>query len=251
MPTAAENLRIAQNTQRNIDRHVRRLQAKECEEDDSKTPDVCLDEKRIRFRNDAKLEMAEKNNEVLLLIESLRNDLKHARTSSTWVKEITNVLGAQSNYYNKLTKNIKEEERKSAISNRITKFYDKKYENIKDVSYYLNILYWICFAIIIMIIWWKKKFDDVRYWPMIIMMILFPLIFMKSIIFQIPIVNKQVKIPSLFDYIFENFDHFKIDNIYITSIILISILIGVYTLVSKWPFKNISKSVENIANSVE
>lgn len=245
MPTTAEKLRIAENTQRNIDRYVRSLQNKECEEDDSKTPVICLEEKRNRYRNDAKAKTAEIDYKAKLLIEHIKNDIKHAKTSSTWLNEIQKVQGSpQFHYYDKLTKDIKEEERKSAISNRITKFYDKKYESVKDVSYYLNIVYWIFFTVILMIIFWKKKFDDVRYWPMIIMMILFPLIFMKSIIFQIPIVNKQVKIPSLFDYIFEKFDHYKIDNIYITSIILMCILIGVYTLASKWPFKNMVDSVK-------
>ena len=79
----------------------------------------------------------------------------------------------QTKYENKLNKDVVTEERKSAISNRITKFYDKKYESIKDVSYYLNIIYWILFTVILMIIFWKKKFDDVRYWPMILMMIFF------------------------------------------------------------------------------
>ena len=244
MATAAEKLMIAENTQRTIDEAVRSLQYTVCEEDDSKTKAVCLEEKRRRYRKDAEAKTADMDYKARLLIKSLRNDIEHAKTSSTWLREMDSLQKIQTKYENKLNKDVVTEERKSAISNRITKFYDKKYENIKDVSYYLNIVYWIFFTVILMIIWWKKKFDDVRYWPMIIMMILFPLIFMKSIIFQIPIVNKQVKIPSLFDYIFEKFDHYKIDNIYITSIILMCILIGVYTLASKWPFKNMVDSVE-------
>ena len=172
--------------------------------------------------------MKSKNNEIDLLIKYITNNIKRAKSSSTWLSEMNMLSWNQNKYYESLDKDLKNEEKNSAISNRITKFYDKKYEDIKDVPYYLNIVYCILFTVILMVMFWKKKLDDVRYWPMIIMMILFPLIFMKSIIFQLPIVNKQVKIPSLFDYIFEKFDHYKIDNIYITSIILMCILIGVY-----------------------
>jgi len=237
-----QDLQQAKNTKNKIDDRIKNLEDDLCREKNS--PTVCDFVKGSKYEKDAKDSMKLKRKEMQILVSSLINSINHALSSSTWLGEMDSLQKNQTNYENKLNKDVVDEERKSAISNRITKFYDKKYEDIKDVSYYLNILYWICFTVILMIIWWKKKLDDVRYWPMIIMMILFPLIFMKSIIFQLPIVNKQVKIPSLFDYIFENFNHYKIDNIYLTSIILMCILIGVYTLASEWPFKNVVNSVE-------
>ena len=241
--TKVQDLQQAKNTKNKIDDRIITLEYEICR-DSNNTDIVCNAEKRNRYENDAKDSMKLKKREIEILVSSLTNSINHALSSSTWLGEIDFLSKIQTKYENKLNKDVVTEERKSAISNRITKFYDKKYESIKDVSYYLNIVYWIFFTIILMIIFWKKKFEDVRYWPMIIMMILFPLIFMKSIIFQLPIVNKQVKIPSLFDYIFEKFHHYKIDNIYITSIILMSILIGVYTLASKWPFTKMINSVE-------
>tara|TARA_B110000046_G_scaffold70948_1_gene78861 strand:+ start:535 stop:1260 length:726 start_codon:yes stop_codon:yes gene_type:complete len=237
-----QDLQQAKNTKNKIGDRIIKLEDDLCRERNSDT--VCNKEMRNKYENSAKDSMKLKKKEIEILVSSLINSINHALSSSTWLGEMDSLQKNQTKYENKLNKDVVDEERKSAISNRITKFYDKKYEDIKDVSYYLNILYWICFTVILMIIWWKKRLDDVRYWPMIIMMILFPLIFMKSIIFQLPIVNKQVKIPSLFDYIFENFDHYKIDNIYLTSIILMCILIGVYTLASEWPFKNVVNSVE-------
>ena len=240
--TKIQDLQQAINTKNKIGDRIIKLEDDICRDSNSNT--VCDAEKRNRYENAAKDSMELKKKEIEILVSSLTNSINHATSSSTWLGEMDSLQKIQTKYENKLNKDVVTEERKSAISNRITKFYDKKYESIKDVSYYLNIIYWIFFTVILMIIFWKKKFDDVRYWPMIIMMMLFPLIFMKSIMFQLPVVNKQVKIPSLFDYIFENFDHYKIDNIYITSIILMCILIGVYTLASKWPFKNMVDSVE-------
>mgnify|MGYP001429073847 CR=1 FL=1 len=236
------DLKLAENTRDEIGGKIINLNYEICLDSYSSTH--CDGEKRKKYENDAKDSMKSKKEEIELRVSNITNSINHALSSSTWLGEIDSLSRIQTKYDNKLSKDVVNEARKNAISNRITKFYNKKYESIKDVSYYLNIVYWIFFTIILMIMFWKKKFEDVRYWPMIIMMILFPLIFMKSIIFQLPIVNKQVKIPSLFDYIFENFDHYKIDNIYITSIILMSILIGVYTLASKWPFKNMVDSVE-------
>ncbi len=238
-----QELQQAKNTKNKIDDRIITLEYKICQ-DSNNTDTVCNAEKRNRYENNAIESMKLKKKEIEILVSSLTNSINHALSSSTWLGEMDSLSKIQTKYENKLNKDVVTEERKSAISNRITKFYDKKYESVKDVSYYLNIIYWILFTVILMIIFWKKKFDDIRYWPMIVMMMLFPLIFMKSIIFQLPIVNKQVKISSLFDYIFENFDHYKIDNIYITSIILMCILIGVYTLASKWPFKNMVDSVE-------
>lgn len=240
--TKIQDLQQAKNTKNKIDGKIMELEDDICRE--SNTDTVCNKEKRNRYENVVKESMKLKKKEIKILVSSLINSINHALSSSTWLGEMDSLQKIQTKYENKLNKDVVTEERKSAISNRITKFYDKKYESVKDVSYYLNIIYWILFTVILMIIFWKKKFDDIRYWPMIVMMMLFPLIFMKSIIFQLPIVNKQVKISSLFDYIFENFDHYKIDNIYITSIILMCILIGVYTLASKWPFKNMVDSVE-------
>lgn len=237
-----QDLTNAENTRDVIDDRIIQLEYELCQESNSDT--VCDFVKGRKYEKDAKDSMKPKKKEMQILVSSLINSINHAISSSTWLGEVDSLQKIQTKYENRLNKDVVTEERKSAISNRITKFYDKKYESIKDVSYYLNIIYWILFTVILMIIFWKKKFDDVRYWPMIIMMMLFPLIFMKSIIFQLPIVNKQVKIPSLFDYIFENFDHYKIDNIYITSIILMCILIGVYTFASKLPFKNMIDSVE-------
>ena len=187
-----KDLQQANNTKDKIDGKIINLEYEICKDSYSST--YCDDKKRRKYENAAKDSMILMIQEMEMLEKSLTNLINHALSSSTWLGEIDSLSKIQTKYDNKLSKDVVNEERKSAISNRITKFYDKKFESIKDVSYYLNIVYWIFFTIILMIIFWKKKFEDVRYWPMIIMMILFPLIFMKSIIFQLPIVNKQVKI---------------------------------------------------------
>ena len=62
---------------------------------------------------------------------------------------------------------------------------------------------------------------------------------MKSLSFQLPIVNKEIRFRSVFDFIYENFENLKIDNIYFISVVVIFGLIGIFTYISKLPFKKI------------
>lgn len=200
--------------------------------------EVCDDEKKKAYIEKAKEEMKATNVEFVSMINKITVLLKHLEASDEWNDNVYSMWNTENKYY-KMLKNEKEiEQQKGAISNRMANFYNKKFDTVKNISFYLKILYWICFGIILFIVFWKRQYDDVRYWPMIAIFLLFPLIFMKSIMFQAPIINKPVKITSIFDYVYENFEHFKIDNIYLTSIVLMSGLIGIFTLASMWPFKN-------------
>ena len=200
--------------------------------------EVCDGEKRQAYIAEAKKEKEATNDEFKSMINKITVLLKHLEASDEWNDSVLSMWNTENKYYKILKKEKEVEQQKGAISNRMANFYNKKFDTVKNISFYLKILYWICFGIILFIVFWKRQYDDVRYWPMIAIFLLFPLIFMKSMMFQAPIINKPVKITSIFDYVYENFDHFKIDNIYLTSIVLMSGLIGIFTLASMWPFKN-------------
>jgi len=223
------------NMKDNIDFALEEVKYNDCL--DSSNKSYCDNQKLTRIKDIIRNEMKETDKEIMNTLKKLKTNAIHLESSNKYENELDKFYKEKEDYYKLLEGNLEELEKKSAISNRMTNFYSEKTENILDISFYLKILYWILFVVIIVIMIAKKQWSEVKYWPMVIVLVLFPLIFMKSIIFQMPIANKQVKISSVFDYLYENFEHFNVDNIYLISFIVISILITMYTMISLLPFK--------------
>ena len=197
---------------------------------------VCDKEREDRYYLEAKKMLENTTKAITKKLEDLSGIEFSVKKEAGYKQELNDFYKDKKDYYDLKQSNLEELEKTSAISNRMTNFYSKKTENVLDFTFYLKIVYWILFIVIIILLIAKKQYAEVKFWPMILAILLFPLIFMKSLIFQMPIANKQVKIPSVFDYLFENFQHYKIDNIYFISFIITGGLILIYTLISKLPF---------------
>lgn len=244
--TIDEKLRNAKNTMANIKYKVEQLEKEKCEQDNGRGSSVCDNLLLVKYKKEIKKNMKDTDDSIKKTIELMKiykaNNERYGGKNGV-TKVLKDFYNEKENYYKLTEGNLEELEKKSAISNRMTNFYSKKTENIIDISFYLKILYWILFIVIIAIMIIKRQYKDIKYWPMVIVLVLFPLIFMKSIIFQFPFVNKQMKISSVFDYLYEKFEHFNVDNIYLISFIVISVLITIYTMISLLPF-NMKEIIE-------
>ena len=56
--------------------------------------------------------MKSKNNEIDLLIKYITNNIKRAKSSSTWLSEMNMLSWNQNKYYESLDKDLKNEEEK-------------------------------------------------------------------------------------------------------------------------------------------
>ena len=197
---------------------------------------VCDKARENRYYNEAKNKLENTTKAIKQKLKDISGIEFSVKKEAGYKQELNEFYKDKKDYYDLKQSNLEKLEKTSAISNRMTNFYSKKTENVLDFTFYLKIVYWILFVVIIILLIAKKQYAEMKFWPMILAILLFPLIFMKSLIFQMPIANKQVKIPSVFDYLFENFQHYKIDNIYFISFIITVGLILIYTLISKLPF---------------
>jgi hypothetical protein len=234
MSNTFQELRNAENTLNNIKYKVEDLKDKNCRQNSSST--YCDNLLRKKYYDKAKKKLESSTKDVNLIMKRLISIKRSLKSEEDYESELNTFYKEKKDYYNLKQKNLEKLEKDGAISNRMTNFYNKKTDNVLDFSFYLKMLYWILFLVIIVLLIGKKQYSNVKYWPMILALLLFPIIFLKSLIFQVPIANKQLKIPSIIDYLYENFEHFKVDNIYLISFIMMGGLILLYTLISKLPF---------------
>ena len=223
------------NIKNNINYTEDALEHKTCLAKNDST--ICDGIKWNKYRKEAKNNLTKTNNAIQEKLTYLSGQQVTVKNEEGYKQELKDFYKDRKEYYDLKQNNLEKLEKTSAISNRMTNFYSKKTETVLDFTFYLKILYWILFVVIIILLIAKKQYAEVKFLPMILAILLFPLIFMKSLIFQMPVANKQVKISSIFDYLFENFQHYKIDNIYFISFIIMGGLILIYTLISKLPFK--------------
>lgn len=234
MSNTLQNLRNARNTLNNIEYKVEELEDKVCRENNNSTYcDILL---RKKYYNKAKKNLESSTKDVNSIIQNLKTIKINLKSEEDYESELNTFYKEKKDYYKLKQANLEKLEKDGAISNRMTNFYSKKTDNVLGFSFYLKMLYWILFLVIIVLFIGKKQYSNIKYWPMILALLLFPIIFFKSLIFQVPIANKQFKIPSIIDYLYENFEHFKVDNIYLISFLLMGVLILLYTLISKLPF---------------
>ena len=241
--TIDEKLRNAKNTMANIKYKVVQLEKEKCEQDNGRGSSICNEKLLDNYKKEIRKFTKDTDDSIKQTIKLMKFYKDNNERYGGVTKVLKDFYKEKEDYYKLTEGNLEELEKKSAISNRMTNFYSEKTENILDISFYLKILYWILFIVIIAIMIIKRQYKDIKYWPMVIVLVLFPLIFMKSIIFQFPFVNKQVKISSVFDYLYEKFEHFNVDNIYLISFIVISVLITIYTMISLLPF-NMKEIIE-------
>ena len=107
---------------------------------------------------------------------------------------------------------------------------------VNSVLYYLKILYWLFYVIMVVFFVLKKQYRNVKSWPFIIIAGLFPVLFEYGLKWKNPFKNEISKIPSLYESIFDNFKHAKIDNIYLIFFSLIIMTVLVFSFFTTIPY---------------
>ena len=189
MSNTFQELRNAENTLNNIKYKVEDLKDKNCRQNSSST--YCDNLLRKKYYDKAKKKLESSTKDVNLIMKRLISIKRSLKSEEDYESELNTFYKEKKDYYNLKQKNLEKLEKDGAISNRMTNFYNKKTDNVLDFSFYLKMLYWILFLVIIVLLIGKKQYSNVKYWPMILALLLFPIIFLKSLIFQVPIANNN------------------------------------------------------------
>ena len=176
-------------------------------------------------------------NPIFTTIETILN---HLKSQLVYKKNIQFVYDSYKEKHNTLKKQVADTKGKKNVENRLATFYNKSTTFSNGILYYIKYIYWICVIAVIGLFIKNKQYGDVKAWPFIILILLSPVIFEKGFSFRIPRVNKDIRFRSIMDYVYETFQHYRIDNIYFIFFVLIVGLIFVFSYLSKLPFNNIS-----------
>ena len=197
---------------------------------------ICRDERIDKIKNnEAKEAFSDTKIYVDNLIEIIKSQLMVAKS----LPDFKLYKETEKKYTKKLNNDLIVKNKKAKISNRLSNFYSKKTGINESWLYYLKLINWLLVFVLIFLFIMKNQYKIISFWPMILLVLFFPLIFMKSLSFRIPIIDKEIRFRSVLDFIYENFENLKIDNIYFISIVVILGLIGIFTYVSKLPFKEL------------
>jgi hypothetical protein len=166
------------------------------------------------------------------------NGLNYWESQYVYKENVGAVFNNYNNLYTDLSSKVEETRGKNNVENRLATFYNANTTIVNSVLYYLKILYWVFWVIMIVILFIKKQFKNVKIWAFIILILIFPIILEYGISFPIPGTKKEFKIPSLYEYVFQIFTHAKIDNIYFIFFTLIIGIILLFSFMSKLPFSS-------------
>lgn len=179
------------------------------------------------LENRAKMEawkhVFEWNKYINPIIVDLETKANYSESQEVYRKNINYVKDSYEKELRKLKKEVDDTVSKSRVNHRLGEYYSNSSESINNVIYYLKIFYWILVGISIFLIGFKKKYKQPIYWPYFIFIISFPWILNYS-----------------FLGIMKIFRHIYIDNIYLISIILLSLCLFIFNKVASLPFPDMS-----------
>lgn len=197
----------------------------------------CDKRQEHRFKDEArKIIMEEYENTAIPKIKTIEERINFTKDQNKYKKRVSDVYSVYYNKYSDLKDKSEENINKKNVDDRMANYYNSKTAGLKPSLYYLKIVYWLLFICITVLFVYKRQYKEKKYWPMILSMILFPLVFEQGIRFRVPFLGVEYHIPSIFEYAFIKFKHFKIDNIYFISFTLIIGYLFIANHISTLPF---------------
>ena len=189
-----------------------------------------------KFKKQAEVAVAEWNNDLNPTWKDIENKLKYYSGLFSYKDNVHLVFDNYEEKYRGLVTDITNTRDKKNINFRLAHFMNYNTTIVNSVLYYLKILYWLFYVIMVVFFVLKKQYRNVLSWPFIIIAGLFPIFFEYGLKWKNPFKNEISKIPSLYERIFDNFKHAKIDNIYLIFFSLIIITILVFSFFTTIPY---------------
>ena len=189
-----------------------------------------------KFKKQAEVAVAEWNNDLNPTWKDIENKLKYYSGLFSYKDNVHLVFDNYEEKYRGLVTDITNTRDKKNINFRLAHFMNYNTTIVNSVLYYLKILYWLFYVIMVVFFVLKKQYRNVLSCPFIIIAGLFPIFFEYGLKWKNPFKNEISKIPSLYERIFDNFKHAKIDNIYLIFFSLIIITILVFSFFTTIPY---------------
>lgn len=189
-----------------------------------------------KFKKQAQDAVKEWNSDLEPTWKDIENKLKYYSGLFSYKDNVHLVFDNYKEKYEKLLDNIEDTTDKKNVNYRLAHFLNYNTTVVNSVLYYLKILYWLFYVIMIIFFVLKRQYKNVLSWPFILFVGLFPIFFEYGLKWKNPFKNEISKVPSLYERVFDNFKHAKIDNIYFIFFTLIIISILVFSFFSTLPF---------------
>jgi hypothetical protein len=252
MSTTAElwkNVLEARNNENTAGFRVRQAEKDHCLSMNEAT--FCDEEEIKKEEEIAKQNWKPINDETIDLIKRLKIKCDNLIKSVIWRENIKLSYETQKKNYKNVKRELEKLSDSKSIKDRLSNFYYKKTDGLNNILYILKILYWIFFIVMVTILIFKKQYKKPEYYPMLICILIFPILFMQTIKLQVPYIDKEFKVSGVFHYIFEKFQHFKIDNIFFIAFVIIIGQIFIFTKLSNYPFKNMVNNAKSVISSAK
>ncbi len=189
-----------------------------------------------KFKKQAEVAVAGWNNDLNPTWIDIENKLKYYTGLFSYKDNVHLVFDNYKEKYEKLIDNIEDTTDKKNINYRLAHFLNYNTTMVNSLLYYLKILYWLFYVIMIVFFVLKKQYRNVLSWPFILFAGLFPIFFEYRLKWKNPFKNEISKVPSLYESVFNNFKHAKIDNIYFIFFSLVILSILVFSFFSTLPY---------------
>jgi hypothetical protein len=178
------------------------------------------------------------NKDVEDRLLDIDNKLKYYKGLFSYKDNVTMVYSNYNDKYTNLREKITSTTDKKNVNNRLAYFYDYNTSIVTSLVWWLKVLYWIFYVIMIVFFVLKKQYKNIRSWPFILFVGLFPLFFEYGISWNNPFKNEISNFPSVYERVFSLFRHQKVDNIYFIFFTLISLIILVFSFFTNLSFQD-------------
>ncbi len=189
-----------------------------------------------KYKKEATDAVTDWNNDLSKTWKDIENKLDYYKGLFSYKSNIHDFHDIYHEKYETMVNDIENTRDKKNVNFRLAYFYNYNTSIVTSLLYYLKIIYWVFYVIMIICLILKRQYKDVTTWPFIILAGLFPIIFEYGISWKNPFKNEISKIPSLYEVVFDNFTHTKVDNIYFIFFSLIVLTILLFSFFSKLPF---------------
>ena len=191
-----------------------------------------------KYKSIATTAVSSWNKNVEDTLNDIDNKLKYYKGLFSYKDNVTMVYSSYNDKYTNLREKISSTNDKKNVNYRLAYFYDYNTSIVTSIVWWLKVIYWIFYVIMIVFFVLKKQYKNIKSWPFILVVGLFPIFFEYGISWNNPFKNEISKFPSIYEGIFNGFRHQKIDNIYFIFFTLIVLTILVFSFFSKLPFQD-------------
>ena len=189
-----------------------------------------------KYKKEAEDAVAGWNTDLNPTWKDIENKLKYYKGLFSYKNNVHLVYDNYNEKYESLIDNIEDTRDKKNVNYRLAHFLNYNTTVVNAVLYYLKILYWLFYTIMVIFFVLKKQYKNVLSWPFIIIAGLFPIFFEYGLKWKNPFKREISKIPSLYESVFDNFKHAKIDNIYLIFFSLIIMTVLVFSFFTTIPY---------------